>query len=101
MFDNSFLKCSGQFWKLNVSFALSLAGSIVIFIAIANIKQLSAGVFTLIVMSATVLGIGGLVGGCLLIRCPQCGAKLLWMSIRGQAIAKWLASLLAMTECSA
>lgn len=90
MFDNSLIKRSGQFWKLSVSLALSIAGGITIFVALTNVDRLVAAAFTLIAVSGVALGVGGLVAGCLLVKCPQCGEKLLLMSIKGKSVVDWL-----------
>jgi hypothetical protein len=36
---------------------------------------------------------------CFNVRCPNCGAKLLWVAIRKQSIGSWMPWLLRQTSC--
>jgi hypothetical protein len=33
------------------------------------------------------------------VRCPNCGARLLWMAIRGQPASNWMSWLITQTAC--
>ena len=98
MFDRSYLKASGQLWKLGVFFACPLVAlSLIIgaFTAFPNHEQLAI----IMVLSGVLLGLLGLVWASLAITCRQCKARLFWLAVKSQAQSNWMAWLLSLERC--
>ena len=53
----------------------------------------------LVVLTGVFLGLSGFVYGCSAIRCPDCGARWLWLGVSGKSAGHWLPWLLNQSNC--
>lgn len=101
---SSWIARSGQTWKLHVfhGFMVVTLGLIGAFIASVNDVEVVPGVgqFAL-AMLFLVSGFGGLGWLLYAIRCPHCGHRPVWATLKSAGLAAWLPTLLAMTACPA
>lgn len=101
---SSWIVRSRQTWKLWVFHILMVAtlGLIGVFIASVNDVQLIPGVdeFGLALMFL-VSGFGGLGWLLFAIRCPYCGHRPVWPTLKHANAGDWLSTLFAMTVCPA
>jgi endogenous inhibitor of DNA gyrase (YacG/DUF329 family) len=99
MIRRSLLSSSGQLWKLYLSLILIILGGVLLLVAGMNTEQLTPGSGFLLVFGAFSLMAIGLLGGGLSVRCPKCGAKLLWKAISEAPASRWLHWLVTLSEC--
>lgn len=52
-----------------------------------------------IIISGMLIGISTFIIGCMVIRCPKCGSKWLWVAIKNQSLNSWLLSLTNNGSC--
>lgn len=95
MVRRSLLGSSRQLWKLYLSLILIILGGLQLLIAIVNMERHGL----LFVFGALLLVAIGLLGGGLFIRCPKCGAKLLWKALTDAPASRWLHWLLTFSHC--
>lgn len=99
MTDSSILKRTNQWWKL-VSMILGVVLSIIIPLAslLSNADKI---IVAILVAIGGVFSLIGLFIGCFCARCPNCGAKWIWMAISRNASSSvhWMARLLSLEEC--
>ena len=99
--SNPLLIKTRQTWKLRTMYlALGVSGILMIF-AQWRIDALSADQFALVMLSAIVIGLGGLIFACSAISCPKCGARWLWRAVRTQPSGNWLHWLHSQDACPA
>jgi len=51
------------------------------------------------VLAGFLIGVSGGLFGILAIRCPACGARWAWQSIKTQSVGRWLPWLVSRTQC--
>ena len=104
MADSSWIAKSGQMWKMHVFYGLMAAtiGLIGVFIAAVNGVQVlpELGQFSL-----AMLFVGAAFAAFMWlgysIRCPQCGERAAWSTIKKSNASEWLPDLLSLTVCPA
>lgn len=85
MFDKSHLKSSGQMWKFWLFFLVfPLAGLALLFSVLKGIVAQSVNLSIFLILFGLAVSLAGFVLGCVTIKCPRCGARLLWKAIREQ-----------------
>lgn len=102
MDGSSWIARSGQKWKLHVfySFVVATLGLIGAFIASVNDVEVVPGVGQFgLAMLFLVSGFGGLGWLVYAIRCPHCGHRPVWTTLKRADVGDWLNALLAMTAC--
>jgi ABC-type cobalamin transport system permease subunit len=98
MFDQSYLRSTGQLWKVGLFMVAPICGVLLICVSLvmfAHRTQLAA----FLLLAGISVTLVGLVWGCLAIRCPQCQTRLLWKALQGQAHQNWLTWLLSFSVC--
>ena len=99
MVDDSIIKRSGQSWRAVISFGAVLCGSAAMFYGLAHLRG-SPEVNSFALVFLGVLGIAfGFIFACTTIRCAKCGARWVWLSVKGQSAGNWLAWLLSQSTC--
>ena len=99
MFRRSLLASSRQLWKLYLSLILVISGAFLVFLAVVYMEQLTPGSgFLLLFVGFSVAAIGFLAGS-LFVKCPKCGAKLLWKAVSEAPASRWLHWLLTLSQC--
>jgi hypothetical protein len=95
---SSWLKRTGQTWKVLVFGVLVVAGLALfaLFIAAVNGKIEGEGAFA---FSFTGVAFGALVWLATGVRCPRCGARPAWHLMRTAPHARWFLQLLALDRC--
>ncbi len=99
MIRRSLISSSGQLWKLYLSLILSISGGVLLLVAGMNAEELTPESSFLLVFGALSLMVIGLLGGGLSVRCPKCGAKLLWKAISEAPASRWLHWLVTLSQC--
>src|SRR5438128_11906919 len=98
MFEQSYLRATGQLWKVGLFMLAPICGLLLIAVSLVMITQRTQlAVFCL--LAGIALAMAGLVWGCLAIRCPRCQTHLLWKALNGQAHENWLLWLLSFSAC--
>lgn len=94
-----FLVHTRQAWKLVVTAAAFVAaGLTALYVALSGPFAAAATTF-LVATTLFVLTWVTVAWGCLAIRCPRCGLRLLWEALRGQPAMQWLFWLQDMRAC--
>ncbi|MBT8078778.1 MAG: hypothetical protein KJO31_09365 [Gammaproteobacteria bacterium] len=70
---------SGQTGKFMSGFVLVLIGGAIVFISGLLIGRASSALYALSSSLGVAIGLGGFVYLCVAIRCPDCGAKWIWL----------------------
>ena len=100
MFDpESYIKRSGQSWKVWLSLLLSLAGAILMLIGFTSASENEQSSFFLFVFGGSFLGFIGLIWLSISIRCRNCKTSLGWNAIRHQTHDGWFVWLLKTKKC--
>ena len=98
MYEESYLRRAGQFWKLCVGMAALAGGGLLIWTGLSRVESRGGnGIF--IVLVGTALGVVGMVWSAVAIKCPACGARLFSEAISKQSPANWLTWLLHLDAC--
>ena len=88
MWTTSYVRKSGQGWKLVIAAVLLFSGGILVAIMASNLgNNLEPGTFTTILLAGLFLCLGGgIAWPAYSIRCRSCGLKLFWhaLSVRPQ-----------------
>jgi hypothetical protein len=98
MFDRSYIKRSGQLWKLGLFFACPLVALCLMVVGFRTFpahEQLAV----IMILSGVLLGILGLVWASLTITCHQCKTRLFWLALKSQPQSNWMAWLLSFERC--
>ena len=102
MSNSSWIAKSGQMWKMHVFYGL-LAGTIGligVFIAAVNGVQVLPGVGQFgLAVSFMLGGFATLLWLAYAIRCPHCGERAAWTTIKNSSAGTWLPDLLSMSVC--
>jgi phage FluMu protein Com len=100
MLKNSYLKSAGQTWKLYLFFLIvPLVGLALVFAALNGAGRGDVNLFIFLVLSGLGLSISGLVLGVLTVKCPKCGALLLWKAVKEQPHQIWYSWLMGLDKC--
>jgi predicted RNA-binding Zn-ribbon protein involved in translation (DUF1610 family) len=99
MFHRSLVGSSNQVWKLCLSLSLVFLGAVPLVLAFVNIEQLTPEKGFLLVFGGLFLMGTGLLAGTLLVKCPNCGAKLLWKALSAAPASRWFTWLLTLSTC--
>lgn len=97
MLQKSFLKSSGQLWKLWLSLALVVLGWLSIPLALGGYVDQDSG--ALLILAGVFVAVCATVWASISIKCPACKARLLWRAISKESHKTWLVSLLSQSEC--
>jgi hypothetical protein len=101
MFDRTYVKKSGQLWKLAVVGSLTVIGLALMWLGQRRLGESPSSEDSGLIM--LVVGVGlGLASGVWAVwavRCPRCGSKLLWRAVSEQDSGSWLQWLMAQDEC--
>ena len=98
MLEKSYLRSSGQLWKLWLGLTLAVLGWISIPLELAGyMGPGDAG--SLLIVAGVSVAVCGFVWASISIRCPKCKARLLWRAVRKQSHKTWLVSLVTDSEC--
>ena len=99
MFDTSYLKSSGQFWKIYLFFVLQLVAFALVMTAVSVGHGQSAEQMALLLFTGLTLGFGSFVWTCFAVKCPKCKTRLFWKAVSGQSSQNWLIRLFALNNC--
>ena len=100
MFEKSFLKTTGQMWKIYLFFVgFEVAGLGLIFLSLNGTAE--DDISAVLAMVGLGLAISGFVLGVLTVRCPKCKTHLLWKAVKEQPFQSWLLWLSKLTSCPA
>jgi len=99
MFDNSIIKKTGQMWKLNLAFMLTILGAASLFYGINIADAQPDSLAVSLVLCGIIVALASLIFGIVSIRCPNCKTPWLWQGISGKSSNQWLIWLLSRTEC--
>lgn len=102
MDSGSWLSRSGQSWKMLVFYAFLVVtiGLIALFIASVNGVEIVPGVSQFgLAMLFVGSGFGALGWLVYAIRCPRCGYRPVWPTLKQSNAGVWLPTLLTMTDC--
>ena len=87
-------------WKFWVFFlACPLVGLVLIAIVLKGLAGENVNLSIFLVLSGLGISLAGFILGCGTIRCPGCGARLLWKAVREQQSGNWLAWLMSLKRC--
>jgi uncharacterized membrane protein len=100
MFDRSYIKATGQLWKLALFLlVMPVTGLALITLAMSSLLDGHADVSVWLIILGILFSMGGYVVGGLTVRCPQCGARLLWRAVRESSHREWLSRLMTLERC--
>lgn len=97
MYEESIIRKTGQRWKLGMAFGGLLIGGVIMFSGLSLLASNQAAVFA--VLGGIGFGVAGFVYGCTAIRCPNCGARWVWLGVSGKSSGQWLNWLLNQSSC--
>ena len=102
MFDKSYVKAAGQMWKFYLFFmTFPLVGLALVFSALKGVAGENINLSIFLVLSGLSLGIAGFILGVVTVKCPKCGARLLWKAVKEQPSQNWLFWLMGLDKCPA
>jgi hypothetical protein len=90
---------SGQLWKLRMGAIAVLVGSAITGIGVWGVINDGATLWVWAYLSGLTIGIVGGAWSAGTIRCPSCGARLLWDAVHAKAFPGSLGWLLAVERC--
>src|SRR6266496_1046229 len=99
MFRRSLLASSSQLWKLYVSLIFVSSGAFLVFLTVVYGEQLTPRSGFLLLFGGFSIAAIGLLAGSFFVRCPKCGAKLLWKALSEAPASRWLHWLLTICQC--
>ena len=99
MFHRSIIVRSKQSWKAVAAFATFLVGCAVSAVGSFGQFSLAPEQQFLVAMGGIVIAIAAGVFGLAAIRCPRCGARWIWLTIRKASASSWLMTLLSCQSC--
>ena len=92
----SFVLVTHQYWKLIVACAMVVASAIAIFVGGRDVRQAWG---MRLAVTGIAVGLASLVALFLAVRCPRCGARIVWLAVREQPAGSWLPWLLQLRRC--
>jgi len=99
VFENCVLKTSGQWWKAIFSFICVVGSGAAMLYGLSQLGDSTAQSSLPLLFGGMVLGMFGFVFACTAIRCSLCGARWVWLGVKGQSPNQWLGWLLSQSEC--
>jgi hypothetical protein len=101
MFDRSYLKKTGQLWKLQAAAVLTGVGGVPMLLGWSTIEPppTSSGPALILLVVGTVIIVAAGVWAVWAIACPACRTKLLWRAVAKQSSGLWLHWLVGLTAC--
>jgi len=96
---NSYLRRTGQVWKIWGFFGLLAAAGVMLLVGFSPLANNDPSSFTLFALSGACLGIIGLGWLAVSVRCSNCSSRLGWKAISSQAADGWLLWLLKTESC--
>jgi hypothetical protein len=96
---DSYIRRSGQSWKVWMFFLLFMAGVVLLLVGFATNAARDADSFTFYVLGGSCIAIFSLVWLIISLRCKDCRARLAWKAISNQSHANWLIWLLSTESC--
>jgi len=99
MFRRSLLASSSQLWKLYLSLILAISGALLVFLTVVYVEHLTPRSGFLLLFGGFSIAAIGLLAGSFFVRCPMCGAKLLWKALSEAPASRWLHWLLTLSKC--
>ena len=98
MYDQSYLKKSGQIWKFYLAAVVTLVGGALIWIGQSRLDAAGDSALVLMLVGAG-MGVVGMVWSAVAVKCPKCGTRLLWRAVSEQSSGNWLTWLLHLDRC--
>lgn len=98
MFDESLIVRSGQGWKALLVLCgsmLSLGSLLTGFLLLDD--QPALAVF--FILGGVGIFVGSMLFACISIRCPHCGARWVWLSLKQEDVGDWLVAVVAQRVC--
>lgn len=95
-FDSNLLLATGQAWKLIVGVVLLLAGTFVMWFGLQRLSEPDGLLATFAGLGASLVAIATTP---LLVRCPTCRARWVWMAVSKQDHRRWVTWLLLLRTC--
>jgi len=99
MFERSILAMSGQLAKATISLALFLAGGLLTMVGAIGWVSSSAETQLALAVAGIFVSLGAGIYGVTSIRCPNCGARWVWLAVSKSQASSWIASLLGRDKC--
>jgi hypothetical protein len=96
----SYLKATGQALKFWLFFlVLPLIGLALMAVVLKGLVGQNVNLSIFLILSGLGLSIVGFVLGCVTVKCPSCGAHLLWKAVREQPSDGWYTWLMSLEMC--
>ena len=99
MFDGSFVKRTGQLWKLVAGVTGVIAAGAAILIVVVGSGDLADAPLLWTTGFGLALGVASLAWLALAMRCPRCGCQLGWTAMKTGSGANVMGRLLTMSAC--
>jgi endogenous inhibitor of DNA gyrase (YacG/DUF329 family) len=98
MYDTSYVKKAGQFWKLGVLMASSILGVALMWLGQSQLEDPASSDLMLILAGVAIV-FGGGAWASWAVECPTCKDKLLWHAVTRQSSGFWLHWLIGLASC--
>jgi len=99
MFDESYVKKSGQMWKVYILVGFPVLGMLFVLLALTSLPPSKANSAPLLAVAGIALGLVGSIFACISLRCPKCGTRLLWKALRERSSQSWLHWVMLSKSC--
>lgn len=99
MFDDSVIKKTGQYWKGLAAGTLVILGSATMFAGLFALTGDQSPRSFAVMLGGMALAVFGFAFACWSMRCPECGARWLWLAVRRQPTASWIEWLMKQARC--
>jgi hypothetical protein len=86
-----------KFWLFFL--ALPLAGLALLAVVLNGLAGQDVNLSIFLILAGLGLSIAGFALGCVTIKCPRCGARLLWKAVREQPSDRWYSWLMSLETC--
>jgi|KBSMisStandDraft_5_1062788.scaffolds.fasta_scaffold86858_4 hypothetical protein len=96
---DSYIRRSGQSWKIWLSLILLTIAGMAVFIGLFSINRIDESSSAVIVLGGIFLGLIEFVWVSVSVRCRKCGTRPVWNAFRREPHDSWLASLLNDKQC--
>lgn len=91
---------SGQVWKLYCALAIMIAAGVVMVLSAGSAGRFGiSGVGMLDTLGSALIVLGALAWLAWSVRCPSCGAKLVWLSLRQASAGESLTKVFEAVSC--
>jgi hypothetical protein len=92
----SFVLATHQYWKLIAAGALVVVSAIAIVVGGRDVRSVWG---MRLAITGIAVGLASLIALFLAVRCPRCGARLVWLAVKEQSAGNWLPWLLQLRSC--